>query len=66
MTDLFLPVRDRQTKPFRDALKRKGWKLVEIRHYAVIRTHDREVLFKGSTLDDVRTWAVRPMREGKL
>jgi hypothetical protein len=52
MADLFLPVRDKRTKPLRDALKRQGLKLVEVRRYAVVREHDRKELC-GGTFDDV-------------
>jgi hypothetical protein len=65
MADLFLPVRDRQTKRLRDDLKRQGLKLVEVRRYAVIREHDRKELC-GGTYDDVFKWVARQMREGKL
>jgi hypothetical protein len=65
MADLFLPVRDKRTKPLRDALKRQGLKLVEVRRYAVVREHDRKELC-GGTFDDVFKWAARQTREGKL
>ena len=65
MADLFLPVRDKQTKPLRDSLTRQGLKLVEIRRYAVVRKHDSKELC-GGTLDDVFKWAARQMREGRL
>jgi len=65
MADLILPVRDRQTKRFRDHLKRQGLKLVEVRRYAVVREHDGEELC-GGTLDDIFTWDARQMREREL
>jgi hypothetical protein len=65
MNELRLPVRDRATKPFRDALKGKGLKLVEVRRYAVVRKDDGAEVCSG-TLNDVRIWAARQMREGEL
>jgi hypothetical protein len=65
MSDPFLPVRDKRTKPLRDDLKRQGLKLVEVRRYAVIREHDRKELC-GGTFDDIFKWTARQMRERKL
>jgi hypothetical protein len=58
-------VRDRATKVFRDTLKRRGLKLIEVRSYAVVRTNDGEDLSIG-TMDDIFKWAARKMREGEL
>jgi hypothetical protein len=65
MAELRSPMKDKETKPIRDWLKRQGLKLVEVRRYAVVREDDGPELFSG-TLDDVRTWIARKMREGKL
>ena len=65
MGELLLPVRDKATKRFRDTLKLRGLKLVEVRRYAVVRENDGAELCSG-TFDDVRNWAARQMREGKL
>jgi len=65
MGELLLPVRDRATKPFRDMLKLRGLKLVEVRRYAVIRENDGAKLCSG-TLDEVFKWDARQTREGKL
>jgi hypothetical protein len=65
MGELLLPVRDKATKRFRDTLKLRGLKLVEVRRYAVVRENDGAELC-GGTFDDVRNWAAHQMREGKL
>jgi hypothetical protein len=65
MGEVLRPVRDKTTKRFRDTLKPRGLKLVEIRRYAVVRENDGAELC-GGTFDDVRLWAARQMREGKL
>jgi hypothetical protein len=65
MAELRFPVRDKATKSDRDMLKRHGLKLVEVRRYAVVREDDGAELC-GGTLDDVRKWVARQMREGKL
>ena len=65
MADLFLPVRDKATKPFRDTLKPHGLKLVEVRRYAVVREDNGAELCSG-TFDDILKWAARQMREGEL
>lgn len=62
MTELRLPVRDKETKPIRDTLKPHGLKLVEIKCYAVVREDDGAELCRG-TLDDVGLWIARQMRE---
>jgi hypothetical protein len=62
MAELRLPVRDKATKPTRDWLKLRGLKLVEVRHYAVVREDDGPELCSG-TLDDVGIWIARQMRE---
>lgn len=65
MAEWRLPVRDKATKSVRDMLKRHGLKLVEVRRYAVVREDDGPELCSG-TLDDVRNWIARQLREGKL
>jgi hypothetical protein len=63
MAELVFRVRDKKTKPLRDWLKPRGWKLVEVRRYAVIGNDGAE-LYSG-TFDDIFKWYARQMREGE-
>lgn len=56
------PVTTKATKPLRDWLKLRGWKLVETTRYAVVRGDDGEKLYSG-TFDDIVKWHFRKMRE---
>lgn len=65
MAEMRFPVRDKTTKLFRDALKRQGLKLIEIRCYAVVREDNGEELCRG-TYDDVGLWEARQFRRALL
>ena len=63
MTEVLLPAKGKAAKPFRDALRPHGLRLVEVRCYAVIRKDGGEEVYRGSP-EEIFKWIARQEREG--